>query len=143
MPFWGLALVSTSILFLAPLIYKTNQKLIDTQLENASTIINKQTEQVKAIASQQAARATETTKSYVGDYSAKAQEMIGNVRGRSSSPIATTKPAKTEEAKKDNVSSVYKNEDFPAAPKEEFKSAAPADPIAESSNDEEEPLIST
>ncbi|KAE8452637.1 hypothetical protein EG329_013896 [Mollisiaceae sp. DMI_Dod_QoI] len=135
-PFWGLSLISTSILFLAPLIYKTNQELIDHHISNATKVINDQTEQVKALASQHAAQATASTKSLVGDYSAKAQEMIGNARGRSVSPTLSSKPAKTEaEVKKENVPS-YKAEDFPAAPKEEFKSAAGL-------KTEEEPLIAT
>jgi len=125
-PFWGLSLIGTSVLFLAPLIYKTNKELIDANLSKASSVINQQTEQVKQIATQQAARATETTKSLVGDYSAKASEMIGSARGRSTSPIASAKPAKTEPLDvKENIPA-YKSEDFPIAPKEEFKSSAPA-----------------
>ncbi|KAL5316578.1 hypothetical protein ACEPPN_015627 [Leptodophora sp. 'Broadleaf-Isolate-01'] len=133
-PFWGLSLIGTSVLFIAPLIYKTNKELIDANLSKASSVINQQTEQVKQLASQQAARATETTKSFVGDYSAKAQEMIGSARGRSVSPVASAKPAKTEPLNvKENIPA-YKNEDFPAAPKEEFKSAPAV---------VDEPLIST
>lgn len=139
-PFWGLSLLSTSILFLAPLIYKTNQELIDHHLANASKVINKQTEQVKALAGQQAARATETTKGFVSDYSAKAQEMIGNARGRSVSPTLSSKPA--PEVKKENAPS-YKAEDFPEAPKEEFKSAPPVGETVSALKTEEEPLIST
>jgi len=133
-PFWGMSLIGTSVLFLTPLIYKTNKELIDANLSKASSVINQQTVQVKNLASQQAARATETTKSFVGDYSAKAQEMIGSARGRSVSPIASAKPAKTEPLDvKENIPA-YKSEDFPIAPKEEFKST-PA--VAD------EPLIAT
>jgi hypothetical protein len=102
-------------------------------------MINQQTEQVKQLASHHAARATETTKQYVGEYSAKAQEMIGS-RSRSVSPTIT----KAEPTKKENVPA-YKSEDFPAAPKEEFKSVATtagAEGLTESSS-EEEPLIAT
>ncbi|KAH8593028.1 Reticulon-domain-containing protein [Bisporella sp. PMI_857] len=121
-PFWGLTLLSTSLVFLTPLIYKTNKEVIDAQIANVSSIVNQQTEQVKQLASHHAARATETTKAYASDYSAKAQEIIGNARGRSSSPsVEKKKPA-------------YKSEDFPAAPKEGFKSE---------SLHENEPLIST
>jgi hypothetical protein len=109
-PLWGLSLIATTLLFLAPLIYKTNKELIDTQVENITTIISQQTEQVKQLASQQAARATESTKHLVGDYSAKAQEMIGHARKRSTSPNLV----KSEAA--------IKSEDFPAAPKEELQS---------------------
>ncbi|XMA16431.1 hypothetical protein WAI453_009222 [Rhynchosporium graminicola] len=130
-PFWGMSLIATSVLFLTPLIYKTNKQLIDENLARASSVINQQSQQVKHLASQQAARATETTKSFVGDYSAKAQEIIGSARGRSVSPTASAKPAKTEPFSstasskttkvepfnaKENVPSAYKSEDFPAAP---------------------------
>jgi hypothetical protein len=128
---WGLALISTSVLFLGPLIYKTNQELIDHHLTNASNIVNQQTEQVKQLASHHASRATDATKQYVGDYSAKAQEYIGSARARSASPTTV---------KKENVPS-YKSEDFPVAPKEEFK--APPVGATASSLKEEEPLFST
>lgn len=116
-PFWGLSLLSTSVLFLAPLIYKTNQELIDNQIANASHVVNQQTEQVKQLASHHAARAADTTKAYAADYSAKAQEMIGSARGRSSSPAATKASAPLQ---KENAP-IVKSEDFPIAPKDGFK----------------------
>jgi hypothetical protein len=143
-PFWGLALISTSVLFLSPLIYKTNKELIDHHVNNASNIINQQTEQVKQLASHHAARATETTKQYVGDYSAKAQDLIGS-RNRSVSPAITTKPEPAQ-VKKENIPTSYKSEDFPAAPKEEFKSEPTTESVAGGLRDlssEEEPLIAT
>jgi hypothetical protein len=163
-PFWGLSLIATSVLFLAPLIYKTNQDLIDHHIRNASNVVNQQTEQVKQLASHHAARATETTRQYVGDYSAKAQEMIGNARGRSVSPVANTKPSAKSEAplKKETTNGTfnssnsaafsYKSTDFPAAPKEEFKSTSIAsefnstpalDATTSTLRDENEPLIET
>lgn len=129
-PFWGLALISTSALFLGPLVYKTNKELIDHNLTNISEVVNKQTEQVKQIASHHAARATDVTKQYVGDYSTKAQELIG-ARARSVSPNT---------AKKDSAPK-YKSSDFPAAPKEDFK-APPVGAAAETLK-KDEPLIST
>jgi len=135
-PLWGLALLSTNILFLTPLVYKTNKELIDHHVTNVSNIVNQQTEQVKQLASHHASRATDATKQYVGDYSAKAQEYIGNARGRSTSPIASAKPAKTE-------TPAYKSEDFPAAPKEEFKSAPPVQETVNALKSENEPLIAT
>lgn len=131
-PFWGLTLISTSVIFLTPLIYKANQELIDHHIKNASDVINSQTEQVKQLASHHAARATETTKQYAGEYAAKAQEMIGS-RSRSVSPTITK--AEPAPIKKENIPA-YKSEDFPAAPKEEFKSV-PA------TSSEQEPLIAT
>jgi hypothetical protein len=130
-PLWGLALISTSVLFLSPLVYKTNKELIDHHLANAQKAVSEQTEQVKQLASHHAAHAAESTKSLVGDYSSKAQELIGNARGRSVSPTASAKPVK-----KENVPTSYKSEDFPAAPKEDFKTKVPE-------TKEAEPLIAT
>jgi cell division septum initiation protein DivIVA len=137
---WGFALLSTSILFLTPLIYKTNKELIDHHIANASNVVNQQTEKVKQLASHHATRATDVTKQYVGDYSAKAQEMIGNARARSTSPVASAKPAKVDS--KGNTPA-YKSEDFPAAPKEDFKAAPPVQDTASALKSETEPLIAT
>jgi len=125
-PFWGLCLISTSVLFLTPLLYKTNKELIDHHVANASNIVNQQTEQVKQLASHHANQVADTTKAYAADYSAKAQEMIG--RGRSASPVDTKSAAPV---KKEN-SPAFKSEDFPMPPKDEFK----ATPV------ESEPLVS-
>ncbi|KFY39169.1 hypothetical protein V494_04092 [Pseudogymnoascus sp. VKM F-4513 (FW-928)] len=95
-PLWGLALIGTSVLFLGPLVYKTNKVLIDQQIDQLSQIVNAQTTQVRQMASQHASQAAKTTKMYVGDYSAKAQEIIG--RARSSSPLdrkSATEPSVT------------------------------------------------
>jgi len=118
-PFWGLTLISTSVLFLTPLIYKTNKELIDNQIAHASSIVNQQTEQVKQLASHHASRAADTTKQYASDYSAKAQEMIGNARGRSVSPT-TVKKENVPAVKTESIPA-YQAEDFPIAPKEDFK----------------------
>lgn len=93
-PLWGLALIGTSVLFLGPLVYTTNRELIDGQIEQLSQIVNAQTTQVRQMASQHASNAAATTKMYVGDYSAKAQEIIG--RARSSSPADRKTVAATE-----------------------------------------------
>jgi len=138
-PLWGLSLIATSVLFLGPLVYKSNQEFIDHHLSNASDVINAQTQQVKSLASQHAARATESTKSFVGDYSAKAQEMIGSARGRSTSPTASAKPVKTD-FKKESLP--IKSEDFPTAPKDQFKST-PSVGAQVNSLRADEPLIST
>ncbi|KAK8105954.1 uncharacterized protein PG998_003576 [Apiospora kogelbergensis] len=114
-PYWGLALIATTLVFFVPLIYATNQELIDHYLKQASDVVNSQTEQIRQVASKQTAQAAEMTKQYMGDYTAKAQEMI---RGRSTSPAATKKPAPTEtdfpQAPKDAP-------EFPAVPKDDLK----------------------
>ncbi|KAI1333077.1 Reticulon-domain-containing protein [Xylariaceae sp. FL0255] len=109
-PYWGLGLIATTALFITPLIYTSNQELIDGQLQHASELLNSQTEQLRQVASKHTSQATEITKQYMGDYTAKAQSMI---RGSSASP----EPAPAQPSLKET--------DFPAAPKEEFETEAP------------------
>ncbi|KAI0380083.1 Reticulon-domain-containing protein [Hypomontagnella monticulosa] len=125
-PYWGLALIATTLVFFVPLVYATNQELIDHHLKQVSDVVNSQTEQLRQVASKHTAQATEITKQYMGDYTAKAQQMI---RGRSASPEITPKPA---------PQSNLKDTDFPQAPKEGFKNKEDTE---EESEDEEEPLI--
>ncbi|OTA94465.1 hypothetical protein M434DRAFT_29950 [Hypoxylon sp. CO27-5] len=121
-PYWGLALIATTLLFFVPLIYTTNQELIDHYINEASDVVNSQTEQLRQVASRHTSQATEITKQYMGDYTAKAQQML---RGRSASPEAKPKSA---------PQTSLKDSDFPQAPKEDFKSK-------EESKGEDEPLI--
>ncbi|KAI1398347.1 Reticulon-domain-containing protein [Hypoxylon fuscum] len=123
-PYWGLALVSTTLLFFVPLVYSTNQELIDHHLKQASDLVNSQTQQLRQVASKHTSQATEITKQYMGDYTAKAQQMI---RGRSASPEASPKPAQSH----------LKDSDFPKAPKVDLRGKE-EDSESES---EEEPLI--
>ncbi|KAI1098043.1 Reticulon-domain-containing protein [Jackrogersella minutella] len=126
-PYWGLALISTTLLFFVPLVYSTNQELIDHYLKQASDVVNSQTEQLRQVASKHTSQATDITKQYVGEYTAKAQQML---RGRSASPELAPKPA---------PQSHLKESDFPKAPKEVLNKESSEE---ESSEDEEEPLIS-
>jgi len=154
-PFWGLSLIATSVIFLSPLIYKTNKELIDSQLEHFANVANQQSEQVRKIASETATQASNSTKQAVNQYSAKAQEIIGSAK-RSVSPATTTKQAKVEKTeplitKKENVpSTTFKQNDFPIAPKAELYPSAPkedfiAPPVGHTVNDlrssEDKPLI--
>jgi len=91
LPLWGLSLIFTCVLYLAPLIYVTNKEVIDQQLERAGVIINEQAAQVRDLASQQTSRAAETVKSYAEDYSHKAQELMGTARQKT---MAATGQAK-------------------------------------------------
>ena len=104
-PFWGLSLIGTSVVFLTPLIYVTNKELIDHHLANANDVVSAQGAQFRDLASQHTATATSTIKNYAGDYSVKAQELIGSRTGNRSA----------------SSSSTLKAEDFPKAP-----NAAPA-----------------
>ena len=112
-PYWGLALIGTTTLFLAPLLYASNQELIDHYVQEGSDILNSQTEQLRQVASKHTSQATEITKQYMGDYTAKAQSMLH--RGGSASPEPASKPA---------PQSNIKETDFPEAPKQGFKTDA-------------------
>ncbi|OAA55039.1 Reticulon [Niveomyces insectorum RCEF 264] len=154
-PYWGLALIGTTVAFFAPLIYKTNKELIDEQLKNASDIVDAQTSQLREAANKHTAHATELTKQYMGDYTAKAQELL---RGRS--PQATPTPASVKPVPAKTTTSVpaaapvakpaaastkqYDETDFPAAPKEDLKKTQAAAEAEEEEQEEvEEPLIAT
>ncbi|GAB1316662.1 Reticulon-like protein 1 [Madurella fahalii] len=119
-PYWGLAVIATTVVFFAPLIYMTNQELIDDQLKHAGEIVNAQTAQLRTVAQKHTEQATQVTKQYMGDYTAKAQALIKGARGNG-------------HGQHNHHKADLKASDFPAAPKEDLKSA-PA---------EEEPLIAT
>ncbi|KAK4197295.1 Reticulon-domain-containing protein [Triangularia verruculosa] len=131
-PYWGLALIATSIVFFAPLVYTTNQELIDSQLRHAGEIINDQTEQIRSLVQKNTEQATQVTKQYMGDYTAKAQSLIKGAVGQEDGHKSELKPT-----------------DFPSAPKEDFKSSEPvvskdikSEPIVPPTKaGEEEPLI--
>ncbi|GAP93468.1 putative cell lysis protein [Rosellinia necatrix] len=119
-PYWGLALLGITVLFMAPLIYATNQELIDHYVKEGSDMINSQTEQLRQVASERTLHATEITKQYMGDYTAKAQMMLH--RGSSASP---------EPASKSAVKSGVKETDFPQAPKRDLGSEESEDSSVE------------
>jgi hypothetical protein len=121
-PYWGLALIATTTLFFVPLIYTSNQELIDQQLKHAGDMINAQTHQIRTVVEKQTEQATQITKQYMGDYTAKAQSLIHSARGE--------EPHHAEPA--------IKPTDFPAAPKDDFKNVEPA---ASVEKQEPEPLI--
>jgi hypothetical protein len=127
-------LISTSVIFISPLVYKTNKQAIDHYIAQAQDIVNQQSKHVRDVTSQQASRAAETTKQYAADYSTKAQELIGSARARSSSPTAV----KSEPAFKQE--SAFKADDFPVAPKEDFKAPPSVGHSANTLRDDD-PLI--
>lgn len=119
-----MGLLSTSVAYLAPLVYISNKEIIDEHLNKATDIVNNQAAQVKSLAGQHTSRATSTVKQYAGDYGAKAQEYIGSARQRIPSPTLN----KAQPAKSVNAS------DFPSAPTQEpaagIKSEAEAVPAS-------------
>ncbi|PHH60774.1 hypothetical protein CDD81_1171 [Ophiocordyceps australis] len=90
-PYWGLAIMATTVTFFVPLVYKSNQEVIDSQIKNASEMIGAQTAQFRNVAQKQANHLTTVSKQYAGDYTGKVQEML---RGRGATPTAaSTKPS--------------------------------------------------
>ncbi|CCC06946.1 hypothetical protein SMACR_00989 [Sordaria macrospora] len=127
-PYWGLALVSTTLAFLGPLVYKTNKEVIDAQLHRASDVIGAQTAQLKTVAQQNTEKATQLTKQYVGEYTAKAQTLVGKATPASLSGEDHTNGHANGHA--DNLSTL-READFPPAPRADIKTelAAPIEPV--------------
>ncbi|KAI9728863.1 MAG: hypothetical protein M1834_007120 [Cirrosporium novae-zelandiae] len=109
LPIWGLALTSLTVMYMGPLIYISNQEIIDAQIEHASSIISNQTQQVKSVAEQRTAKYRENLKNYTHDYTAKAQNYLGG-QSRTS---RLTSPTKAQ------APPAYGSSDFPQAPKGE------------------------
>jgi len=135
-PYWGLAVIATTVVFFTPLIYTTNQELIDNQLKHASDVVNAQTAQLRTVAQKHTEQATQATKQYVGDYTAKAQALIKGARNHEEQPQKTQgKPQET---------TPIKPTDFPAAPKEDIKLPADIEPVSSPKpvvKTDDEPLI--
>lgn len=116
-------------MFLAPLIYATNKELIDYYMQEASDVLNSQSQQIREVASKHTSQATEITKQYVGDYTAKAQQILH--RAGSASP----EPVDRKPAPQFNVQET----DFPEPPKMDFKSNYQTEePVVKS---EQDPLL--
>jgi hypothetical protein len=106
-PYWGLAVIGTTLAFFLPLVYTSNQEVIDQHIKNASETINAQTAQVRSVAQQQAGQLSAMGKQYAGDYTSKVQEMLGGHKSATTPPAAqkspefptapTTEPALTSE----------------------------------------------
>lgn len=127
-PYWGLAIIGTTVAFFVPLVYTSNQELIDNHIQNATDAINAQTAQVRSVAQKQADQITALGKQYAGDYTGKVQEMIrGGRAGPAPTPVPVSKPAAPAKAP-----------EFPTAPTEEPVAPEAAKPAAK---EEEEPLI--
>lgn len=140
MPLWGLALTATTALFVVPLVYTSNQEIIDHHLKQASDVVNEQTSQLRNVASKHTAQAADVTKQYMGDYTSKAQQLLG----RSPSPeVAKSAPAPPVAPVKEHVSDI-KEDDFPEAPASEFKTDDPAAvPPEEPVVPEKEPMLAS
>lgn len=121
MPYWGLAVIATTVAFFVPLVYKSNQELIDHHIKTASDAINEQTAQVRSVAQKQADHITAVGKQYAGDYTGKVQEML---RGRGASSSAPT-------PKQSALAAQPKKPEFPTPPTEEPKLKPATEPEGE------------
>lgn len=120
LPFWGLSLLSTCVIYLGPLIYIKNKETIDGQLEHASNVVSAQTAQIKGMAGEQTSKGFESVKHYTGDYTTKAQGLVSSARQKLPT-LVSAQPSKP----------TIKESEFPAVPKSEPTEFGEADrPIA-------------
>ncbi|RMZ75262.1 hypothetical protein DV737_g5385, partial [Chaetothyriales sp. CBS 132003] len=102
LPAWGLALLGTTVVFIAPLIYIKNQELIDGHLTHAHKLATEQATQIRQIAGHHAGKGYEAVKGYTGDYANKAGVFVGQAR-QTIPLVSKAKPS-------------VKESDFPKAP---------------------------
>lgn len=126
LPFWGLSLLTTSVIFLGPLIYLTNKELIDGHVEHASNVVSAQASQVKDLASEHTGKAFDTIKASSSEYTAKASSFVGQSRQK----IPSMDQAKASVT--GNTTTGIKEESFPAAPRTEPAAADTTIPTTES-----------
>lgn len=113
-PYWGLAVIATTVAFLVPLIYTSNQELIDEQINHASELINSQTAQVRDVASKQMEQVSAISKQYAGDYTHKVQDLLN---GKTTSRQKIEKPEQSVPAVNEPAFTVKPQ--FPTPPTEE------------------------
>lgn len=129
LPAWGFALFATCVLFLVPLVYTRNKEFIEAQVEHASNIAAKQTQQIRTLTAEHTSKGLETVKSYAGEYSSVASEYIGKSRQKISMPAVNG-----------NTKSDPKEADFPHAPKTNLPSSAEHAEPDETAPGDEEPV---
>ena len=100
-------MISTLALYLGPLIYIKNKDAIDAQLKNAGDMVSQQATQIKDLAAQHTKGATNTISTYAGEYTKKAQDMVGQSRQKIPEVVGTNGSASTT-----------KTPEFPSVPKE-------------------------
>ena len=83
-----MALLSTCVVYLVPLIYIQNKEFIDGHLEHAGKVASQQATQVRDLASQHAGKHYETVKGYTGEYANKAGDFVGTARQKIPMPAS-------------------------------------------------------
>ncbi|SMY19078.1 unnamed protein product [Zymoseptoria tritici ST99CH_1A5] len=120
MPKWGLFLFFTTVVYFAPLAYISNKEFIDEHLSNAQNIVSEQANQVRDIAAKQTNSALEASKSAISQYSAQAQEMIGQTKKAAvEKNIVSPQTAEKVTPAAATPEKAVNNTDFPSAPKDE------------------------
>ncbi|KAI9716289.1 MAG: hypothetical protein M1828_000385 [Chrysothrix sp. TS-e1954] len=104
-PLWGLSLIGTCVIYLGPLIYLQNRETIDDILDHGNKVITSQASQIRDLTAQHTARATDSVKSYAGEYSSKASEYMGG-RKPGNTPLKSETLASNADAIKDSMPSV-------------------------------------
>ncbi|KAF2170030.1 hypothetical protein M409DRAFT_64413 [Zasmidium cellare ATCC 36951] len=112
MPSWGLALFFTTAAYFVPLAYISNKEFIDHHLNNAQNIASEQASQLRGIVAEHTNKTVELSQSAIKEYTAKAQDLIGQGK-----QVAVEKGAVKQETA-DKVAPVNSS-DFPTAPKQE------------------------
>ncbi|RMD40224.1 hypothetical protein DV735_g4907, partial [Chaetothyriales sp. CBS 134920] len=104
LPAWGLALLGTTVIFVAPLIYIKNQEAIDSHVAHATKVASAQASHIRQVAGQHAGKGYQAVKGYTGEYANKAGVFVG--QARQTIPLVNkSKPA-----------AAVKESDFPTAP---------------------------
>jgi F0F1-type ATP synthase membrane subunit b/b' len=120
MPKWGMFLLFTTVVYFAPLAYISNKEFIDEHLNNASTIVSEQANQVRDLAGQHASKAVEASRSALKDYSSQAQEMIGQGKKAAvDKGIVSPETAEKVTPASATPEKAVSTSDFPSAPKDE------------------------
>lgn len=115
MPSWGLALFFTTAAYFVPLAYISNKEFIDEHLNNAQNIASEQANQLRGIVAEHTSKTAEMTQSTLKEYTAKAQEMMGQGK-----QAAVDKGVvKQETADKVAPAAPVSSSEFPAAPKQD------------------------
>lgn len=127
MPSWGLTLLFVTAIYFVPLVYITNQELIDGHLATASNLITEQTNQVRDLASQHTNKAVEMSSAAFKDYSSKAQEMIGATK-QSAVDKGYVSQQTADKVTPTQTTSKVTSESFPSAPEQDPVMVQPVEP---------------
>lgn len=140
-PAWGLFLLSTTVIYFAPLIYLTNKELIDEILGNAKNIVSQQASQVRGLAAQHTEKAWEASQSAFKEYSAKASGAIGQTTAKAQQSIGQAKKSAVDKGlvSDDTASKILPNQSTNDSAANEF---APSETTTENVTSETAPVTS-